>query len=1411
MINFKKSLACRFAACLISFVVIQTAPGLAVYQAIAQVRTAPVGAGGNGVTALTATAGVTFQAPASNLALPVSTLGLGASIPSVTNVVPTAVTPSVAVNVNSGQSVSVQRQAPITIPLSFRPSILPAAAKGVAVDAAAPISASPSQLSDTSASLTNALSADNVAPSSEPSALITTLRNMFDGSFTYKGTLATPALAAASIGDSSAVSVPSALAASSLSSPKISDNGSVPAPPASNDGPKSPSRSRVTIGLALAGVGAAAGWYTSAWAAAVGGLLAPFVAVPALALTIAWITLGTLSGFAAFSVETWKGFPSDLKTSSLAAAAMTFKFWARFGLIFDSVLRGKTADMSAPTPASILKYPVIAWVFVVAGYVMSPVALVLGAAYRLAGTPFIAAFRGAREVIVGFLPWMARVFRFIGRFVVRIFPFAGGLVWGAVKSAGLSVAAGAAMLAAPIGRDAFYTSYKPASLPGWIGYRLTQAAALAAILVVGALGAVVGLISSPLHVVMGALDMAFRWSGVSPKAEAFFRLWTGSINNDVAFEAYMGRSFPPAGSSVTLGMRVTRVFNGAVMSLVSALALPLVSLAIFVRATLAASRGEPVRRQDTPNRVDESGAEAPVAPRPGFTLPAVLGAVGAVAAVAAVGYLMIAPLTLLNLGVLAASAVFGAGVGFALSQPQAWSGWLAGIAAEYTSSGSQALGGWFAAGEAAGTAVTGQLQAESGLARFAKGAVSVPFAIPGVVATVISLVYGVVHGAASKPVIAAWTGFMAVITQFLPVLKRFFNWALRVAKDVVPFFFGFVFGSIWGVLKSGWFVSTNLFRPLNEIFGREDKLHTPKPSEAQIGFGVVLGLTLVVPALAAFAGAFVVGAIVGLPVALTHGLALAVKWAGTGDASERYFKTWQRNALPQALRNAVKVVEIKLSGEGAEMPIWRLYVRAVSFLVAAIPSTLALLAAGGAAYIRSLRAAKADAKPEAETAAPAGPDVAPLPVPERAPVGKPPVWLAASLGAVGLAAGLYAGVHVALFSLPFAAGWLASTAVVAGLSILGVTTGLAVSQPVLWKRLIPSVGDHAKAGFGRSLNYWSAAGKAAGLTPVYALIGGVLGAVWAVAGAGFGVVAAGSVAAYEGARQVVYEILPFLRTAFETAMKVLRRMVPFVFGLLAGLVSGVVGSAAFGALLLGRPYFKHVVADDFKHAGALGFLGNLLLKAVAGVLGVIFGLVGVVAGVLAALPYALTASVSLAFRFADIGGPAQKFFDHWTYGALRAEMQRLNQLTDRFQFPEGEAAIADGWIRVANVLPATIAAAFAATIAGWVGYFRSLVVAHRSAKSGGPIPEPVVDQEAGRRYDSTWRASKKAASSFFAWGIAGGVIGLGIMLMTSWTPLGIGGWLLVAALAAVGVAGALALGAIIATVALFLWINGQLR
>jgi hypothetical protein len=1405
MANFNRSLFCRFIASLLSFVLIQTAPGLAVYQAIAQVIPTAGTAGGS--SGSFAPARIEMNLPSSDAVLtPGSSLGLNAAL-AVPNAVPNLETPSVAVNTPLPSAA-----APVGVmPLSFRPYALPAAAKAVAVNAAVPVSpatltpntGAASVLAEAGASLAKAPSA--AVPASEPSALLTTLSHLFDGSLSYKGTVAVSA--AASIGDS----LPSALTRASLSAAATPD-AQPPVPPSNNDAPKAPGRARVSIGLALAGLGGAAAWYTSAWAAAfLGAVLAPVVAVPALAMTIAWITLGTLAGFAAFSTETWKGFPADLKNSSLSAGAMTFRFWARFGLIFDSVLRGKTADMKAPTPANILKYPVIAWLFVLAGYVMAPVALVLGAAYRLVGTPFIAAFRGAREVIVGFLPWMARVFRFLGRFIMRIFPFLGGLVAGTLKTAFFGAAAGAVMLAGPIARDAFETNYKPATLPGWIAYRLTQLAAIAAVLVTGALGAVVGLVSSPVHVVMGALELAFGWSNVNEGATAFFKRWMRSVKNDGAFNALMERGFPLAKDNLSLAARVTRVLNGTFISLYTALFLPFVSLATIVRASIAAFKGTDVKRSDSSSRsTDETGTETAVAPRPGFIVPAILGLIGAVAVAGPVGYLLLAPLTLMNLGLLAAAGLVGAGLGLAASQPQAWKGFFSSAFNEGNLAREQAFGGWTDAGARTAAALRGAA-APSADENFLVLGLS---GLIGIIASIPSAFIGALQGAAAKPAAASWAGFMAVVTQFLPALKRFLNWAVEVVKNVVPFVLGFVFGTIFGVLKSGWYVATNLFLPMQAIFERESAVGN-EVSGPIVGAYVLMGLTLAVPALAVFVGAFAAGAIAGIPVALTHGMALAVKWAGTGEKSEAYFKTWERRSLPAELKKASTVLDVSLGGEGKEMPIWRLYVRSASFLLASIPSALALIVAGGAAYLRSLADAKLEeSKPETAKPSAEQPVTKPAPAAEPAPAGKAPVWLAAALGALGLAAGVYAAIAFGLPMLAALAGWklwLGYAAVLAATPIAGLSAGLAVSQPSFYANLIPNVVDQAKGGFGRSLGYWTAAGKSVGLTPVYGFVGGVLGLAWGAAGAAFGAGVTVLIAAYEGARQVVYEMLPFLRTAFETLMKVIRRVVPFVFGLFAGLVSGVLGSAAFGALLLGRPYFKHVVADDFKHSGAIGFLGNVFLKTVALVLGVAFALVGIVAGVLAALPYALTASVSLAFRFADIGGPVQKFFDHWTYGALRAEMQRLNQLTDRFQFPEGEPAIADGWIRMANILPATIAAAFAATIAGWVGYFRSLVVAYRSAKSGGPIPAPVVDQEASRRWDRTWRSSKKAASGFFAWGIGGAVIGLGIMLMTSWTPLGLAGWLLVGALAGAGVLGALALGGVIAAVALILWIDGQLR
>jgi hypothetical protein len=398
--------------------------------------------------------------------------------------------------------------------------------------------------------------------------------------------------------------------------------------------------------------------------------------------------------------------------------------------------------------------------------------------------------------------------------------------------------------------------------------------------------------------------------------------------------------------------------------------------------------------------------------------------------------------------------------------------------------------------------------------------------------------------------------------------------------------------------------------------------------------------------------------------------------------------------------------------------------------------------------------------------------------------------------------------------------------VFAGLPLAGLSLGLALTQPVTWKNLLPLMKSHGAGGFKRSYEYWTNSGDAAlqgifglergtPLTFLHRLAGAVAGAVWAVAGAVFGAGAAFAVGAYEGARQVVYEILPALRVAFETVMKVLRRIVPFVLGLLAGLVGGAVGSAAFGALLLGRPYFSHVVAEDFESRGAIAYLGKLFLKLVAFVLGAAFGLGGVVAGVIVAAPYSVTSAVALAFRWAEIGGPVQRFFDHWSFGSLREELRRINQLTSKFKFedaPEGrDPSLASGWIRMANILPGTIAALFASVIAGYVGFVRSLGAAYRTSTSGQPIPEPTVDEQSRREWERTWSRAGRTAAGFWWWGLIGAAIGGGIVMASSWAPLGLAGWLLVGAAAAAGVVLAVTAALVIAAIALMVWIGGQLR
>lgn len=1437
MTRFTRSRWCRFTALLLSLAVLHSAPGLASYSALAQsIKAVPVQGRSLPV--------VRLSAPAAGPALSL-TGGAALGAPSLSGSLNMA--PAPALSVPSNAPLAAAPAAVLATPSAAAPRLKAAADSPRWVESAAPAAAlaaspvfhaAPAEAPLTDAALKEALAGlQTPAPSasakaSAVSAALAEFGRVFDGRRSRPGDV--PPV-------SSALSDAPSFAP--LAAPADGPNGPTNVPPAPPSGPggpgaapSAPLKLPVGVGLALAiGGGAAAWWFAPvllpylAWA--LGHI--PFVTVPALPLfayKTMLVTLGAGAGLSASSLQTWREFPGELKSTTLGAARTTFRFWARFGLIFDAVLRGKSTDAAqkAELPAGILKYPLGAWIPVLIGYVATPVAFVIGAAWRLVGTPLLAAWRGFVDVAIGFFPWLARVFRFIGKVLRNIVPFVAGLVWGAVRGAFFGAAAGAMIAAAPVARDVVAASYEPKTVPGWVAYRLLQLAGIVATVVVGAVGAVAGLVVSPLHVLLSALRTAVKWADVSDTVKRFFSRYENALSEDKAFNQLIERGSKSEGSEA-LNARASRLLNGALSGAALAVAYPFLALGTLIRALNAAFRGVEVEHYTTDfdrNRPNK-GEERPVGSNPaGAVIPAVVGSLGAVIGVYA--YMAWSPAWLAfgglaGLAVWPAAALVGLFAGLALSQLGAIVLIPGRAVVDAKRSGELAWTIWNGTGRAAATAVFGTEKAA--------WLGTVLAAVPGAVMTLVSGLRGVAYAVVTGLGKASWTGFVQLVQRFIPALKRLLNFLGRLLKNILPFAFGFIWGGLVGLFKVGGVTAVSFFRPVIEAFSAEDDANT-RPSETQIGFGLVLGLTLLAPALAVFAGGFVLGAVLGLPVILTFAVARGIKWAKPSDRAANYFRVWERFAADRAGQRMILAVSGVFAGVGPEMPIWRVYVRTASALLGSPVTALTLVLAGYKAYFLSFGEAREGAAGRQLPSLPdepKAPSSDAQPLPEMQPAGKPPVALAAVAGLVGLAAGVGA---LWFLGLPFLAGlsgwalWAGYAGVFAGLPLLGLSAGLALTQPVFWRNLLPAAKLHGAAGMTHSYAYWKNSGDAAlegvlgvkrgsPLTFLHRVAGAVIGAVWAVAGALYGAGAAFAVGAYEGARQVVYEILPALRVAFETVMKVIRRIVPFLFGLVAGVVGGVIGSAAFGALLLGRPYFAHVVAQDFDKPGALAALGNIFLKLVALVLGVLFGAGGVVAGVIVALPYSLTSAVALAFRWADIGGPVQRFFDHWSFGALREELRRINQLTSKFAFEDAEPgrdpSLAAGWIRMANIFPATFAALFASIIAGYVGFVRSLGVAYRTSTSGGPIPEPTVDEQSRREWDRTWRAAGRTAAGFWWWGIIGGAVGLGIMLASSWTPLGLAGWLLVGAAAVAGVTLALGIGVVIALVALMYWINGQLR
>ena len=1403
MTRFANSRACRSISLFLALVMLHAAPGLRVYEAVAQVAASRAAAG---------TAGAPIR-----LQLPVNAIGAAAiAAPASLSAASLFASPSAAA-APAQTLAAASAAAPATL---AKPAVLaaasPAAAASISHSAAAPAT-----VFAAASRLLNGNEAAVRVPAAAAPALDGKWNRTFDGSRDIKEEVSAAVSGAASAGDALRLS---AAALNRAAAPSVSVE-----PPSAPQGPAASPRGRVAVGLGLAAIGAVAAFFTAPWIAAVaGGLLAGHVVVSALTIKAVWIGLGVMAGFSAYNTQTWKNFPNDLANSSKTAAGTTFRFWGRFGLIFNAVLRGRSTDEAtkAELPLNILSYPLIAWPAVVAGYVLAPVAFLLGAGYQLVGTPVLAGLRGLREVVVGFFPWLSRVFRFVGRLIIRSAPFVGGLVIGALRTTFIAGAAGAGKLAGPVIRDAA-ADYESKTFPGTVVRFAMIGVGYASALVLGALGFAMGVVSSPLTILFGGLQKAFDWSNIDSGASKFFKLWWTAMNEDKGLNALVDRRFPAARVE-TMGARVVRTANGIAMSLLETLSLPFVSLGAFVRATASAIKGVevPEKYNTFGDGVITNAKERPVESTPGLIIPialAVVGAAGGLYAFATLGAAYFALSGLSAVAAYAASTIIGAGLGLAASQPKAFRNSPSDIGNGAVDGARLAWGGWTSAASLVVAAVTG---VES------KTAGNVVGAVPGATAAVGSFVLGGAYEIAAAVEKASWSGLISALHDFLPFLRRAVAWAGRVLRRAVPYAGGLIIGTVVGVVKNAAFGAISLLRPIYEVFDREQAARH-EASGAQASVGVLLMLSLVAPALAVGAAGVVLGAVVGLPFALISGVAQAGEWANVGPKSKDFYSFWNRTFLPRVAARASEVNRGLFPATEAGMPVWRAYVSLSNSLLGAAPAALAMTTAAiVAAFDGKNTAAASSSVPSAAPAPSASPA-------SSVPAKRTPTIIVALAGLVGLGLGALGGGYVlatitffsAVFGVPFLGGltgWHLAVGVAAafGLApVIGASTGLALSQLSFWKNVIPNAAAQASAGAKLTYQYWSNSGEASVAAvlaqprgpSVLALphkAAGVVHAVsWGAAGAVFGAAAAFGRAALDGSRQVVEQFLPFLKWAYDTILSIGRHFASFGVGLVAGSVSGVIGSAAFGALLLGRPYFKHVVAADSQWSGALGFLGMAVLKISALVAGIVFGVLGAVAGTIVAAPYALTGAAAFAFRFAGIGGPVQKFLDHWTYGTLPQELKRINQLTNRFQFPDGDVTASTGWIRMANILPATIAASVAGTIAGAVGYLRSLKNAYVATRDGKPVPASFVDADpaSSAQWRDTWRSSKKAALSVLWAPLLGGAAGLAAWLLFSWAPLGFTGWFLVGVTAALGATLSLTLAGGIAAVALIYWISGQLN
>lgn len=1269
----------RLTAAAVSAALIVVTPGVGTYEVAAQmVRSAPVGA--SPVVPVIPAAplrasgafGLTPAAPTLSLPGAMTVLPTVSASPRVT------VQPAVLPLSQAGEG-GVRVAAPIAAVTieSPHPNPLPLAGEGTKAEAPLP----------SLAPVAEAVRA--AAPTPAASGVSNTLSSF---STLFDGGRLRAAIDAVTPGAASRVRGVSGL---SLNAAREEENSAGNVIPTPTPAPAQEASRPYFLSLALAGLGAGAA-YLLIPALLPMAIALPYVAaLPALAVKSGLVVLGFGLGASLAETELWRSWPREVVTGALDAGRTAFRFWARFGLVFRSVLSASSIDeaMKADLPGLFWKYPLLAWPFVVVGYVFAPVVTLVGAAYKALEIPARAAFRGVRRIVVGLLPFMADVFSFIGRAIRSFIPAAGAFLYKGATMAMMTAVGGAVVLAAPVWNSLVKGPYamerdwdaKPSQFPAAVAMVLGRALGLAASVFLGAVGGLVGFtVGLPLTLTEALLAFAAKVAPEGAAARAYSR-WTKTIERSAELEAF--HRVGTASSRLDFSTlpralaRLAAAAPGAVYSLPFSVAGTLGLWAVAFAAALGFERA-PVARQAAPARPDERDTSVPAIEEYAGSpwLPLTLALVGAV------GGLLFSPLLLtfvpmmwlpavlfnawaLNL----AGALLGAAAGLALSQPRAWFGIVSTSYAQAKAAGADAFRLWARLGLASRVNVTGKpvdetLFAEAPAALLKYPLLAWPAVVAGYVAAAAGFVVGGAAAAAGVPVTAAWKGLVVLLTSGL--IRRILTGIKNVLRYGIPFIAGFVWGALTGLVRTAVGGAIALGAPvLRSVVVADGENPYRYAGFTGLVFKRLVQALGIVSMLAAGVVGLGVGAVYFAPHWLTAGFTKALKWGGASQTGlYRWLWRWEKNLEHDMSEvSGARMVAVLASNPKEEAGLWQGVVRAANGLAYAAASVLWAIPVSIALYVRAAVNAWRSDKPVLEE------------------------WTEPRL------------------------------------------SGDERTRPVsFWF----TVKREAADAFMNSFDFWENAGHSWGYTVlrdeksllagVFYLPAFVLAVAASATGAVAGAVEVPARAFLSWAKDIALKFLPFLKRVWNLAMRIAKRVFPFLGGLVGGAVMGVVGSAAFGALLLGRPWFKYVVAQDYDTSSVGKFLGVAALRLVATVAGVVFGVLGLAFGLLAAIPYSLTYMVALAFQWGGIGGKSEFFFRHWTAGAMPIEMKRLSKLTDSFDFSKdkdsGELPPMDGWVRLGMVTAATFAAALAATIAGYVAWFRSLGAAYRSARDGRELP-----------------------------------------------------------------------------------------